>query len=146
MCVSADTYILSYQDLKADVVNAYGLQSEQYSKGIELAVKLSTAVENMTIVGHSLGGGIASEAALATGRSAHTFNAASTGRKNSPRAKSLIKAYYAPTDPLTIAQDFNVLRRAFGWKAPSLKPSIGARIKVSGARFHSIDSMYDALN
>ncbi len=50
----------------------------EYTDAVELAKLVSSAVgkASLTMVGHSLGGGLADAAALATNRNAVTFNAA----------------------------------------------------------------------
>ncbi len=57
-----------------------GLDSAQYGQAIALAKDAKLAFgDDLAITGHSLGGGLASAAALATGSPAVTFNAAGLG-------------------------------------------------------------------
>lgn len=65
-------------DLFSGVGQALGLSTEQYSRAIELAASVNEAfgAGNVVFTGDSLGGGLASAAALATGAAAVTFNAA----------------------------------------------------------------------
>lgn len=65
-------------DLLSGVGQALGLSTEQYSRAIELAVSANEAfgAGNVVFTGDSLGGGLASAAALATGAAGVTFNAA----------------------------------------------------------------------
>ena len=65
-------------DAKEDVKQALGLNAPQYALSVKNARVLSDALQgsNLTFVGHSLGGGLASANAFATGRDAVTFNAA----------------------------------------------------------------------
>lgn len=54
-----------------------GLDAAQYGQAVSLAKEAKLAFgDNLVITGHSLGGGLASAAALATGSAAVTFNAA----------------------------------------------------------------------
>jgi len=66
------------KDAKEDAAQALGKDSPQYEQAARNARILSRELgdSNLTFVGHSLGGGLASAAALATGRNAITFNAA----------------------------------------------------------------------
>ena len=96
--------------------------SFQVSDAISLSTKLAKAVgpENLDFTGHSLGGELASVAAIATGGQAVTFNAAGVSitsetiaRANclnnfgtqSPMDGSNVKAYSYALDPLSYAQD-----------------------------------------
>ena len=51
-------------------------EAEQYKLSVKNARILAKAFKNITFVGHSLGGGLASANSLATGKDAVTFNAA----------------------------------------------------------------------
>lgn len=54
-----------------------GIDAEQYEQAAQLAVRADTAFgDQLVITGHSLGGGLAATASLATGNAAVTFNAA----------------------------------------------------------------------
>ncbi|PSQ16495.1 hypothetical protein BRD00_10920 [Halobacteriales archaeon QS_8_69_26] len=61
---------------EANLPNALNQPSKQYRRAIELANDVASEYENVTFTGHSLGGGLASAASMATGREAVTFNAA----------------------------------------------------------------------
>ncbi len=56
-----------------------GAKSKQYDLAVRVARKAKAKYPNLIITGHSLGGGLAREAALVTGSEAITFNAA-TGK------------------------------------------------------------------
>lgn len=64
-------------DLSADARQAYGLDSQQYNQADTLAHKVvdTFGPGQVVFTGHSLGGGIASYAALSTDSAAVTFNA-----------------------------------------------------------------------
>lgn len=74
---TAGTDPTSSADLNADVAQLYGV-SAQYTEANLNAKRISEKLgsSELTFVGHSLGGGEAAANALATGRSAITFNAA----------------------------------------------------------------------
>lgn len=65
-------------DIKANDGQALGLTTEQYQQAILLAKRAVEAFGkgNVIFTGHSLGGGLASAAMLATGAPGVTFNAA----------------------------------------------------------------------
>lgn len=67
----------SLEDIAQDVTQLFGFSS-QYSVAIANAKQLSIEVgkNELTFVGHSLGGGEATAASMATGRAAITFNSA----------------------------------------------------------------------
>jgi hypothetical protein len=56
---------------------AFGQSSDHYDKAMNIGDKIArSGNENVTLTGHSLGGGLASAAAVASGQDAITFNAA----------------------------------------------------------------------
>lgn len=69
-----------------DVLQPLGLPAQQYRWSVNNARKIDgvLAAQELYFIGHSLGGGLASANALATGREAMTFNAAglSKGTRN----------------------------------------------------------------
>lgn len=73
----AGTDFMSLSDVIADVAQLIGISS-QYNTAIDNAIKLSEKLGDLelTFVGHSLGGGEAAAASMATGRAAMTFNPA----------------------------------------------------------------------
>lgn len=97
-----------------------GMDASQYSSAIELAKRAEHVLGdgNVALTGHSLGGGLASAASLATGASAVTFN--SSGLSNNtleslgfnPNAaresvaeSGQVRRYAVNGDPLTGAQE-----------------------------------------
>ena len=71
-----------FTDMKANLLQGLGLESAQYTSAIGLAGRINTRFGgNVHFTGHSLGGGLASAAAIVTGGSATVFNAA--GVRNS---------------------------------------------------------------
>ena len=99
-----------------------GMASPQVLSAIALSTKVAKAVgpENVDFTGHSLGGELASVAAIATGGQAVTFNAAGVSLTSeaiargscltnfgtqSPKDGSNVKAYSYALDPLNNVQD-----------------------------------------
>ncbi len=76
--VFAGTEISQVGDVEADVYQAVIGYDGQYESARQLALKLNNffADKNLTFVGHSLGGGLATFASMLTGRYAITFNPA----------------------------------------------------------------------
>ena len=76
--VFAGTNIHSLADLVTDADQYFNGKAPQYDSALSLALKLNNllADKNLTFVGHSLGGGLATLASLMTGRYAITFNPA----------------------------------------------------------------------
>lgn len=73
VAVYAGTSPGSWANWKANIRQAFGFRSAQYEAGKAYARSLGG---NVHFTGHSLGGGIASAAAIVTGGSAAVFNAA----------------------------------------------------------------------
>ncbi|MDX7989137.1 phospholipase [Xenorhabdus sp. 12] len=76
-------YIVSFtgsnelKDFMASIRQGLGYNEEQYNQAVELANKALKAFgENIMFTGHSLGGGLASVASLATGKPAVIYNSA----------------------------------------------------------------------
>ena len=83
--------------------------SDQYDRAGEIAVKLADelGVENLTMVGHSKGGGQAAYCALNTGCPAITFNPAGLGLykfNHDPAIQPEINSYVMVADPLNLMQ------------------------------------------
>jgi len=144
-----------------------GMTSPQVLNAIALSTKVAKAVgpENVDFTGHSLGGELASVAAIATGGQAVTFNAAGVSltseaiaRANclnnfgtqSPKDGSNVKAYSYALDPLNNVQDgLNgtdivelVAPRAYG-ERHIVRPHEGASPFDDN---HNVKHMYGALD
>ena len=102
----------------ANFQQGIGWQNEQYDQAIELAQLADQAFgDGLVITGHSLGGGLAATASLATGNTAVTFNASGVHDKTIERlgldpatarndaADGQIRRYNISGDPLTAAQE-----------------------------------------
>ncbi|PAJ71967.1 hypothetical protein CJF42_23805, partial [Pseudoalteromonas sp. NBT06-2] len=124
-------------DMVANGKQAFGGSSRQYQLAIQNARTMRDAVQaksgKLSFTGHSLGGGLASANALATGLRARTYNAAGLHAKTVrnygglKRASKLIDAYHSNTDVLSILQDYTPLPDA-----------AGRRIGISGGGMHGI--------
>lgn len=132
-------------DLGADATQAFGLDTKQYNQAIALAKEAEVAFGdgNVAFTGHSLGGGLASAAALATDASAVTFNAAGLSNETlrslglNPNASheqvadsGQVRRYVVNGDPLTLAQqDLPVLPIPY---APPLSPpnAVGHELRI----------------
>lgn len=102
----------------ANFEQGVGWQNEQYDQAVQLAQLADAAFgENLVITGHSLGGGLAGTASLATGNAAVTFNASGVHDATIERlgldpdsaradaAGGQIRRYNISGDPLTGAQE-----------------------------------------
>lgn len=84
-----------------------------YVKAMNLAYMAQAGAKQqgatLSFVGHSLGGGMASAAAVATGLPANTYNAAGLHANTTPHGypdpPADVEAYYTPTDFLSATQD-----------------------------------------
>jgi len=144
-------YILAYagtddlDDLMDDIWQGLGWQSPQYDAAMELSdlIRQAIPIANVTATGHSLGGGLASAAAVVTGMNSYTFNSAglhentlvktvngvttekyvgSLNRYNN--ANNLIQAYYVDWDLLSDVQDEGL--------SPLIPAALGSRIEMDG--------------
>ncbi len=108
-----------FADIKSDGAQAFGLQDTQYNMAINLAKKAEVAFGegNVIYTGHSLGGGLASTAALSVGQTAVTFNSAGPSNdtlrdlgfspnqiRNELEDSGQIRHYIVDGDPLNLAQ------------------------------------------
>lgn len=104
-----------------------GLTNQQYEFAIYNTKMLKEYVgdSKLTIIGHSLGGGLASAAAVVSGLEAITFNAAGVNPATLTRwdvqkceigniAKKLVTAYYMEHDILSFLQDNSPAPNALG--------------------------------
>lgn len=106
-------------DADDNALQGLGFETGQYSDAIKLAKTAERVLGdgNVIVTGHSLGGGLASAAALATGASGVTFNAAGLSNQTleslgfNPNAvrdsvadSGQLRRYVVDGDPLTAAQ------------------------------------------
>ena len=124
--VFAGTDKSSWVNWKANLRQALGFKAGQYTQAIKFAQKVVNRLGQGTIrfTGHSLGGGLASAAAIVTGRPATTFNAAGLhsntvgGRNALASGAGLIRAYHSSFDVLSIVQKITPLPDAAGQRIP----------------------------
>ncbi|WP_168844386.1 Mbeg1-like protein [Sphingomonas sp. S2M10] len=113
-------YVVSFRgttdgsDWKANARQGVGLPSDQYGRALLIAKAIGRHPDApVTITGHSLGGGLASAAALASGRDAQTFNAAGLSDATIRQAQTIrgdaaapkIAAFYVRGEILSAIQD-----------------------------------------
>ncbi|MEG3175301.1 Mbeg1-like protein [Sphingomonas sp. RB3P16] len=99
------------EDWKNNAEQALGLNSVAYGKALQIGRVLARSDAAVTLTGHSLGGGLASAAAIAAGRDADTFNAAgltdktiASARSAGPATAAQVQAYHVPGEILTTLQ------------------------------------------
>ena len=121
----ADTqYVVAFRGStsdKSDWINNFkqsaGIGTDHYRKALNLGRLIANSgADNVTLTGHSLGGGLASAASIASARNAYTFNASGlsdstidaagdiargAGQTNAPD----IRAYYVSGEVLSALQD-----------------------------------------
>lgn len=135
--VYAGTSPSSLANWWANLKQAFGLKSAQYEAGLDLARDLYKQYDgNLRFTGHSLGGGIASAAAIITGGSANTFNAAGVHDdtlRGFDRSHGHVTSYYSTLDVLRIG---NAL-------TPASVP--GNRVSLGAAGIHGIGGVIKAL-
>lgn len=135
--VYAGTSPSSLANWWANLTQAFGFKSAQYEAGIKIAQEQYALYKgNLRFAGHSLGGGIASAAAIITGGSANTFNAMGVHDntlRGVDRSNGSITYYYSTFDVARIA---NALAPA---SAAGMPVSLGA------AGLHGIGGIVKAL-
>jgi Protein of unknown function (DUF2974) len=104
-------------DWASNLRQGVGLSSDHYRRALYVGSKLALASDaNVSITGHSLGGGLASAAAIASGRQAATFNSAGLSNATIDAARSIhrsagvatadnVSAYYVRGEILSAIQD-----------------------------------------
>ena len=111
------TVVSELGDWVTDIAQAFGFKTSQYQQAAALGKAVYEATEgNVIFVGHSLGGGLAMAAAVATGGSAITFNAA--GLNAFSGNGDHIQNYFIRGEPLTTLQTLTPLPRAWGTQIP----------------------------
>jgi hypothetical protein len=157
-------YVLTFRgttsraDWEQNIRQGVGAKSEYYQRAMKIAKKLGKSGKDFEVTGHSLGGGMASAAALAAGVSATTFDAAglhpntvsaslkSVGQSWTPEAMSQVAAYRVKGEMLTDVQEnldliSDLAPDAIGIKHEFDPPAQG----ISGLNLHHIDVMIDGI-
>ena len=137
-----------------DYHNAQGQVTQQYIKAAKLGGIVANNVSGVVVfTGHSLGGGLASVAALRASEPADTFNAAGVSQGvlhgldlRSANASRLIQAYYVRGDPLTTLQTYTPLPSALGTPHP-LTPTVMDILHqpINPIYLHEMPAVLDAL-
>ena len=156
-----DSYMVAYRgtdewvDWKHNGLQVIGQPSEQYESAMKLANRADRAARStdseLTFVGHSLGGGLASAASAVTRRGAVTFNAAGlnpatieryTGSPDMPPAAQ-IQAYFVKGELLSALQD--------PFHGVGVKGAAGNRKALDDSEFrdpysrHGMETVTDAM-
>ena len=142
----------SGSDWRANLQQGVGLESDHYNRALEIGRRLDVPQgARVTITGHSLGGGLASAAALAAEMDATTFNAAGLSDNTLDAARAIaardgtvvtpdINAYFVRGEVLSALQDGGdrVLGLIFGGIGGALladlPPAVGTRIALDPVR------------
>lgn len=92
-----------------------GMDSASYAKALEIGKVIGRSDAEVVFTGHSLGGGLASAAAIASGREADTFNAAGLAGDTIAAARNVavglgrgdapVQAWHVPGEILTLLQN-----------------------------------------
>ncbi|WP_394821783.1 hypothetical protein [Pendulispora albinea] len=159
------------KDWKTNFTQGLGFSDAQYNQAVSLAKEAKAAFgDSLVITGHSLGGGLASAGALATGSPAVTFNSSGLNDKtiqrldldpNAARAQAengQVRRYAVDGEILTNLQENNVATRglmpdAVGRKItlPDPKPLTGFQKWIPGARtkhgadLHGMGPVHDSM-
>lgn len=151
-----NTFILAFAgtddvyDVIEDAMQAFGKAAPQYDAAILIGSDFNRVIDQfeviteLSVTGHSLGGGLASAAAMSGQLWAETFNAAGlhdTTIEKIPGAHrsydSNIRAYWMDWDMLTFAQDkLNFKVKGIGIDVPSAS---GIRTELDGPYDEAID-------
>ena len=172
------TEITKAEDILTDLENFFNLVPAQYVEAanfVREVVKKAGSEYNIILTGHSLGGGLASFAALCCGQPAIVFNAAGLGsglrgsipQQNLDRQQTLVKSLDLVGDPISalggqvgtiykqpvpvgmIGKDgFFDARTQVAIAAAALDPSIAGppvATSLNPLNYHSIDTFVDVL-
>ncbi|TXT26236.1 MAG: hypothetical protein FD134_645 [Gallionellaceae bacterium] len=157
-------YIVAYRgtvtgnDWKENAKQGIGMESDSYNRAMNIASKMRKATKKLgqsfETTGHSLGGGLASSAAVVTGARATTFNSAglhdnTTASYGNPldreAAKKTVNAYRIEgaekTEILTSVQKLPLVPDAIGEPRSVRPPDEGA----SRLSLHGMDTMIDGI-
>ncbi len=125
-----------WADVKADLTQGVGMETEQYNQASLLTSKIATSLGpgNIETTGHSLGGGLAAMGSAKTGCQSTTLNAAGLHPKTAERLEvdretlaersKNIEAYHSSNDPLSAMQDNSGLLKGAIVGAMSALPSV----------------------
>ena len=148
----AGTDFTSIGDDVTDVQQFFGGVPRQYSEAVSNAEVISNILEekygknvDLTFVGHSLGGGLAAVASMATGFEAMTFNPAAVVSPLLLGNASRITNYISKSNPFSIG--FTVKQEAYGYTLDGMyEYSIGGDIVTKGQSIFGIKAPGKSVN
>jgi hypothetical protein len=126
---------------KANLRNASNQHSILHQRAVDLAIQLDAQfADSLTFTGHSLGGGIATAQALATGRRAFVFNpaglsqnAAGRSLEHWSRADKLVTRYIVDGDVVDRVNQLDGLPDSLGRRV-DISSSVLDKILMAGPR------------
>jgi hypothetical protein len=139
-------------DWISNAKQAFGVSSDHYDKALAIGSKIAdSGNQNVTLTGHSLGGGLASATAIASGQDAITFNAAGLSDATIRNANQIrtdtgvtnagnVDAYFVRGEVLSTLQDGGdrvvgaLLGGIIGAAVLDAPEAYGNRIGLDGAR------------
>lgn len=143
----------SFRDWATNLSNGIGREAEQYVSGVRFAQGFQELFPdvNVELVGHSLGGGIAAAAGIATGYTTTTYNAAGIGEGVTERMQlhgksaANVTNYHATADPLSVVQHSLTPLGLFMPDAAGKQSRVAGAPGFSPLDAHSIDYMISSL-
>ncbi|MBU1308699.1 MAG: DUF2974 domain-containing protein, partial [Gammaproteobacteria bacterium] len=135
------------QDWLTNLKQGSGLETDQYNQAMDLARSTRHTIgKDFTIVGHSLGGGLASSGVAVTGRSGYTFNSAGLHPKTAARKNGLsiadtsrlITTQAVKGEVLTMAQSLGTKAVLAGAAAAIGGPIVGMLAAIGIAAFNAL--------
>jgi len=143
-------YVLAFRGTRPDADQDWlnngeqgmGFHAEAYDRAKELAKTLAARTDgNLSFTGHSLGGGLASAAAVTTGLPATTFNASGIDMKlidDKSSTPPKVDAYYVDGEPLSSIQDHRELSIATLRAVPFIGSILGITADVQTLLGHEV--------
>ncbi|MEV9638774.1 PAAR-like domain-containing protein [Burkholderia pseudomallei] len=135
----------SWSDWKNNIMQGMNKDSAYYSRAVSIGKALAKSGADVNIVGHSLGGGMASAASRTSGIATTTFNSAglnpsTIARYGGTPVASDIQAYRVEGEVLTAAQEKSrgLMPTAVG--EPHILPGEGGAVEK-----HSMDKVIDGI-
>lgn len=130
-----------------------GLNSAYYEQAINIGRKVALSGADVQFTGHSLGGGLASAASVASGLPGVTFNAAGLHQSTIARATAVnpsgatgeVTAYYVPGEILHELQQNNILNPFDDFAANVMPNAYGNQVALDVDR-PSSTSWYNHFN
>ncbi|WP_326523466.1 PAAR domain-containing protein [Sphingomonas sp.] len=124
------TQMTEMADWQSNAQQGVGMRSDHYDRALAVGGLAAASGEDVSFTGHSLGGGMASAAAVSTGRPATTYNSAGLSQATVggyDENSAPVEAYYTPRDPLSGVQDNRdgVIAGVIG-VAGAINPFLGA--------------------